>query len=84
MLTKTIVKFGIAILAMGSFFGVGLPVNADQLVWVRAPQLDSFRVRGLVSPGSCSNKDAQKPATIGRSKSEKGVGSKKQTTSKFG
>ena len=31
---KTIVKFGLAALVMGAFIGVGLPVKADQLVWV--------------------------------------------------
>jgi MFS family permease len=61
---------------MGSFFGVSLPVKADQLVWVRAQQLDYFKVRGLVPPGSYSNKENQKPATIGVSKSGKGVGEK--------
>ena len=29
MQAKTIVKFGIAALAMGSFFGISLPVKAD-------------------------------------------------------
>jgi hypothetical protein len=82
--TKTLVKFGVAALAMGAFFQASLPVKADQLVWVRAQQLDYFKVRGLVPPGSYSNKDNQKPATIGVSKSGKGVGEKKQTTSKLG
>jgi hypothetical protein len=36
MKIKTIVRFGVAALAMGAFFGVGLPVRADQLVWVGA------------------------------------------------
>jgi hypothetical protein len=84
MQTKTVLKFGIAALAIGSFFGVSLCVSADQLVWVKAQQLDYFKVRGLVPPGSYSNKDNQKPATIGVSKSGKGVGEKKQTTSKLG
>ena len=43
----TIVRFGVAALAMGAFFGVGLPVRADQLVWVRAQPLNYFKVRGL-------------------------------------
>jgi hypothetical protein len=42
----TIVRFGVAALAMGTFFGVGLPVRADQLVWVRAQQLDYFGLEG--------------------------------------
>jgi hypothetical protein len=74
MKNKTIVRFGVAALAMGAFFGVGLPVRADQLVWVRAPQLNYFKVRGLVPPGSY-----QKPATIAVNKAGQGVG---QTTSK--
>jgi hypothetical protein len=76
MQTKTLVKFGVAALAMGAFFQASLPVKADQLVWVRAQQLDYFKVRGLVPPGSYSNKDNQKPDTIGVSKSRKGVGKK--------
>ena len=84
MQTKTLVKFGVAALAMGAFFQASLPVKADQLVWVRAQQLDYFKVRGLVPPGSYSNKENQKPTTIGVSKSGKGVGEKKQTTSKLG
>ena len=44
MQTKTIVKFGIAALAMESFFGVSLPVRAEQLVWVKGPALDYFKV----------------------------------------
>jgi hypothetical protein len=54
----------IAALAMGAFFGVGLPVRADQLVWVRAQPLNYFKVRGLVPPGSYSHNENQKPATI--------------------
>ena len=84
MKTITIVRFGVAALGMGAFFGVGLPVKADQLVWVRAQQLDYFKVRGLVPPGSYSNKNNQKPATIAVIKSGTGVGEKKQTTSKLG
>jgi len=83
MKTQIFAKFCLVALATGVFFGVGLPVKADQLVWVRAQQLDYFKVRGLVPPGSYSNKDNQKPATIGLSKSGKGVGQNKQTTSKL-
>jgi hypothetical protein len=52
MQTKTIIKFGMAALAMGVFFGVNLPVKvkADQVVWVRAPKLNYFEARGLVPP----------------------------------
>jgi hypothetical protein len=52
MKITTIVRFGVAALVMGASFGVGLPVKADQLVWVRAQQLDYFRARGLTPPGS--------------------------------
>jgi hypothetical protein len=83
MQTKTI-KFGLAALAIGAFFGVSLPVKADQLVWVRAQPVDYFRARGLVPPGSYSNKDNNKPATVAVSKSGQGVGLQKQTTSKLG
>ena len=40
MKITSIVRFGVAALAMGASFGVNLPVKADQLVWVRAQQLD--------------------------------------------
>jgi hypothetical protein len=46
MKLTTIVRFGVAALAMGAFSGVGLPVKADQLVWVRAQQLDFFELEG--------------------------------------
>src|SRR5258707_1002595 len=82
MKIKTIVRFGVAALVMGAFFGVGLPVKADQLVWVRAQQLDFWRARGLVPPGSYSQNENQKPATIAVNKTGQGVGEKKQTTSK--
>ena len=83
MKIKTIVRFGVAALAMGAFFGVGLPVRADQLVWVRAQQLDFWRARGLVPPGSYSHSENQKPATtIAVNKAGQGVGEQKQTTSK--
>ena len=51
MRITNIVKFGFAALAMGAFFGVGLPVKAGQLVWVRAQQLDYFRARGTGAAG---------------------------------
>ena len=84
MKTKIFAKFCLVALATGAFFGVGLPVRADQLVWVRAQPLNYFKVRGLVPPGSYSNKDNQKPATVAVSKSGQGVGLQKQTTSKLG
>ena len=79
MKITSIVRFGVAALAMGAFSGVGLPVRADQVVWVRAQQLDFWRARGLVPPGSYSN---EKPATIAVNKAGQGVGEQKQTTSK--
>jgi hypothetical protein len=78
----SIVRFGVVALAMGAFSGVGLPVRADQLVWVRAQQLDFWRARGLVPPGSYSHNENQKPATIAVNKAGQGVGEQKQTTSK--
>jgi hypothetical protein len=80
MKSKAIMKWGMAALAMGASFGVNLPVKADQLVWVRAPKLNYFEVRGLVPPGSYSHDDNQKPATIAVNKSGKGVGEPKRTT----
>jgi hypothetical protein len=82
MKITTIVRFGVAALAMGAFFGVGLPVSADQLVWVRAEKLDFWRARGLVPPGSYSQDESQKPATIAVNKAGQGVGEQKQTASK--
>jgi hypothetical protein len=77
MKITTIVRFGVGALALGMFFGVSLPVRADQLVWVRAQPLNYFKVRGLVPPGSY-----QQSTTIAVSKGGQGVGEQKQTTSK--
>jgi hypothetical protein len=79
MQAKMIINFGIAILAMGAFFQASLPVKADQLVWVRAQQLDSFRARGLMPPGAYFRNENQKPATIAVNKAGRGVGKEKQT-----
>jgi len=84
MKTTTIVRFGVAALAMGAFFGVGLPVRADQLVWVRAQSLDSFRARGLMPPGSYFHNENQKPATIAVNKAGHGLGEQKHKASKLG
>ena len=84
MKITSIVRFGVAALAMGAFFGVGLPVRADQQGWVRAQQLDFWRARGLVPPGSYSQNENQKPATIAVNKTGQGVEEQKQTTSKAG
>ena len=67
---------------MGASFGVNLRVKANQLVWVRAQQLDYFRARGLTPPGSYFHNDSQKPATIAVNKAHRGVGEQTQTASK--
>jgi len=85
MKIKTIVRLGVAALVMGALFGVGLPVRADQLVWVRAQPVNYFEVRGLVPPGSYSHNENQEPATIAViavSKAGQGPGDQKQTASK--
>jgi hypothetical protein len=82
MKIKTIVRIGVAALAMGAFFGVSLPVRAGELVWVRAQPLNYFQVRGLVPPGSYSHMETQKPATIAVNKAHQGVGEQTQTASK--
>jgi len=82
MKITSIVRFGLAALAMGALLTVGLPAKADQQVWVRAEKLDFWRARGLVPPGSYSQNESQKPATIAVSKAGQGVGEQKQTTSK--
>ena len=82
MRMKTIIKFGLATLAMGTFFGVGLPVKAGELVWVRAQPIDFWRARGLMPPGSYSHNENEKPATIAVNKAGQGVGEQKQTAHK--
>jgi hypothetical protein len=82
MKITTIVRLGVAALVMGALFGGGLPVKADQLVWVRAQKLDYFRARGLMPPGSYSHDENQKPATIAVTKAGQGLRDQKQTASK--
>jgi hypothetical protein len=84
MKITTIVRFGVAALAMGAFLGVSFPVRADQLVWVRAQPLNYFQVRGLVPPGSYFHNENQKPATIAVNKAGHGVGEQKHKASKLG
>ena len=84
MKITSIVRFGVAALVMGSSFGIGLPVKADQLVWVRAQPLNYFQVRGLVPPGSYFHNENQKPATIAVNKAGHGVGEQKHKASKLG
>jgi hypothetical protein len=74
MKITNIVRFGVGALALGTFFGVSHPVRADQLVWVRAKQLDYFRARGLMPPGSYFHNENEKPATIAVNKGGQGVG----------
>jgi hypothetical protein len=81
---KAIVKFGLAALALGAFFGISLAAKADPPGWVRAQQLDFWRARGLVPPGSYSHNENQKPATIAVSKAGQGVKDQKSTKSKAG
>jgi hypothetical protein len=80
MKITSIVRFGIAALAMEAFFGIGLPVRADQVVWARTSNY--FKARGLVPPGSYSHNENQKPATIAVNKAGQGVGEQQKTTSK--
>jgi hypothetical protein len=82
MKITSIVRFAVAALVIGASFAVGLPVKADQLVWGRAQQLDYFRARGLMPPGSYFHNENQKPATIAVNKAGQGVGDQKQTASK--
>src|SRR5215469_13624317 len=82
MKITSIVRFGLAALAMGALLTVGLPAKADQQVWVRAEKLDFWRARGLVPPGSYSQNESQQPATIAVNKAGQGVGEQKQTTPK--
>jgi hypothetical protein len=82
MKIKTLLRHGVAALSVAAFFGVGLPVEANQLVWVRAQPLNYFKVRGLVPPGYFSKAESQKPATVALSKSGQGLGAQKPTAFK--
>jgi hypothetical protein len=82
MKNTSIVRLGVAALGMGAFIGVGLTAKADPSGWVRAQQLDFWRARGLVPPGSYSHNENQKHATIAVNKAGQGVAQKKQTASK--
>jgi hypothetical protein len=74
---NTIIKFGLAAFAAGAFST--LPSKADN----NTP--DSFTRHGLPIPGAYfKNRESQQPATIAVSKSEKGVGQEKQTTTNAG
>jgi hypothetical protein len=45
MTNENICQICLVALATGAFFGVGVPVKADQLVSVRTQQLDYFNVK---------------------------------------
>ena len=81
---RTFVKLGFAALTMGASLGGGFPVEADQLVWARARQLDVWRVRWLMPPGAYFHNDNQKPASIAVNKFGQGIGEQRQTISKLG
>ena len=73
---KTTIKFGVALLATGAFFGTTLPSKADT---------DAFTKHGLPIPGAYfAQKENQKAATVAVSKSGQGIGEQKQTISKAG
>ena len=77
MQMKTLVRFGIAALAMGAFFGADRSVQAGEVTWVRAQPLNFFKAKGLVPPGYFSKDESQKPATVAVSKSGRGLGEQK-------
>jgi hypothetical protein len=78
VLMKTIAKIGLLTLAVGVAMS-GIPAAiADQPV-------DYWSVRGLTRPGAWFERyNAEKPASIGVSKSGLGVGAQKSTASKTG
>jgi hypothetical protein len=82
MKINTVVRYGAATLVMGALFAVGLPVQAGNVVWVRAEKLDYFRARGLVPPGFYSPQDNSKPATMAVNKAGQGVGERQPAAPK--
>jgi hypothetical protein len=75
---KTTLKVGLMTLVAGGLMVSSLPVIA-------AEQADSWKVRGLTRPGAWfATNTAEKPVTIGLSKSGQGVGEQKSTKSKAG
>jgi len=76
---NTTIKFGLAALAAGVFFGGTLLANADQYA---SQSSDIFSKHGLPVPGAYFKaKENQQAATIAVSKSGQGVGEQKQTKS---
>jgi hypothetical protein len=77
---NTIVKFGLAAIAAGSFLTATVPSRAGEFV---DSNRNYFLKHGLPIPGeSFKKRESQKAATIAVSKSDTGVGQQKQTTSK--
>jgi hypothetical protein len=75
---NTIVKLGLAALAVGTFST--LPSKAE----IPDPS-NPFTGHGLPIPGAYfKTKENQQPTTVAFSKSGKGIGEQKQTTSKAG
>jgi hypothetical protein len=79
---KSIVRSGLAALAIGWFIGAGCPAKAEQLVWVRAQPVDHFRAVKLVPPGSYSHNENQRPAAIAVNKAGQDVGEQMQAAKK--
>ena len=70
-----ITKIGLMTLGVGVALAASIPVRADQPV-------DYWSVHGLTRPGAWFEKyNAEKPATIGVSKSGQGVGEQKPAKS---
>jgi hypothetical protein len=77
---KKVIRFGLAAIAAGTFFGTTLTGNADT-----SDATIAFTKHGLPVPGAYfKNNESQQPATIAVSKSGKGVGQEKPTTLKTG
>jgi hypothetical protein len=75
---KTIVKFGLAALAVGAFLGTALPGKADT-----SDPSNPFTKHGLPIPGAYFKaRENQQAATVAVSKSGQGVGEGKQPVSK--
>ena len=71
---KTTIKFAVALLATGAFFGTTLPSKADT---------DIFTKHWLPIPGAYfAAKESQKSATVAVNKSGQGIGEQKQPISK--
>ncbi len=77
---NTTIKFGLAALAAGAFFGITVSAKADQYA---SESSNIFTKHGLPVPGVYFKaKESQQATTIAVSKSGQGVGEGKQTVSK--